>query len=211
MYMPGRLRTASSPSRTVMEEAPYSGTEVPTAAWAAGSCLLVPFKGFPRHFLTRAPHAHKPVSGLQVADLARDFGSWPTLEKQPSEASGVCPRRPLRTVQNPAQIGEHGGVREEGAGELPPCSIGQAEHPARSPATHLLDGLDLRPEHPFRPAIECSRQLGAGEVHPHPEAFARPEPPGEPGKGAAQREAGDCTRRGGGTSAARAYQRGGTQ
>ena len=69
MYMPGRLRTASRPSRTVIEEAPYSGTEVPTAAWAAGSCLVVPFKGFLRSFLTRTPLANKPVACAKCRTL----------------------------------------------------------------------------------------------------------------------------------------------
>ena len=58
MYIAGRLRTASSPSSTVMEEAPYSGTEGAAAAWAAGSCLVVPVKGFAVVF----PNTHPPHS-----------------------------------------------------------------------------------------------------------------------------------------------------
>src|SRR3974390_1911477 len=107
MYMPGRLRTASRPSSTVMEEAPYSGTEVPTAAWAAGSCLVVPFKGFVPSFLTRAHHRHKRTSGGQALVLAGEFRSGRAGETGRFRASGVPSGTALRIGQNSPQIDEH--------------------------------------------------------------------------------------------------------
>src|SRR5512144_2059577 len=162
MYMPGRLRTASSPSSTVIDEAPYSGTEVPTAAWAAGSCLVVPFKGFRGSFLTRTPHAHKPVAALQVPAVSREFGTRPTLRSRRPERSGVDPRRPFRTAQNTAQIREHGRVGEQGARELATRPVGQGEDPAGCPPARLFHGLDLRPEHPFFSPVEGAGQLRTG-------------------------------------------------
>src|SRR5262249_32215005 len=94
MYMPGRLRTASRPSSTVMEEAPYSGTEVPTAAWAAGSCLVVPFKGFLASFLTRTPHGHKRSAGAQVHDFSLEFGTRNRPVSAPVQGQASAPRDP---------------------------------------------------------------------------------------------------------------------
>src|SRR5215472_19325519 len=125
MYMPGRLRTASRPSSTVMEEAPYSGTEVPTAAWAAGSCLVVPFKGFVLSYLTRTHHGHKPASGAQVSVLAREFGCRQAGESGLFWASGVPSGTALRMAQDTPQIGVDGGVGEERAGQLAAASIAQ--------------------------------------------------------------------------------------
>src|SRR5215475_9434499 len=94
MYMPGRFRTASRPSRTVMEDAPYSGTEVPTAAGAAGSCLVVPFKGFPHAF----DNTHTPRSQAcgSVASVRPLTGIRPLTHPSVGPANGLR-HRPAET------------------------------------------------------------------------------------------------------------------
>src|SRR5262249_44637513 len=150
MYMPGRLRTASRPSSTVMEEAPYSGTEVPTAAWAAGSCLVVPFKGFVSSFLTRTHHAHKRRSGLQATDLTEEFGCQRDGGRGRFSASSIACGTALRTAQNSSQIGENGGVREEHRGQLTASSVGQSELPPRPPPAQPAPPPAPRPQHTAR-------------------------------------------------------------
>src|SRR5262245_50261247 len=110
--------------------------------------------------------------------------------------SGVGPERPLWTVQNLAQIGEDGGVREQRPGQLPARSVGQGEDPSGSPAAYLLDGLDLWPEHPLHSSVEGPRELCAGDVDPNAVVVPWAQPPDEPGEGAAEGQACDRPRRG---------------
>src|SRR5690242_5464566 len=73
MYMPGRLRTASRPSRTVMEAVPYSAGDLPLLVGLSSFSIDA---GSPPVLSTRAVFCSRKVWDSTPVRLRKVYGNW---------------------------------------------------------------------------------------------------------------------------------------